>query len=390
VILYKLITGTHLILLKIYVIITDSSLTPESLAITRHQLTTLIRFFQKLQPSKYNHNYVIGPTIQLQSRPKNFLTTNNIYKEVAKSQITQHPDPTTPTISTIITKGQLGGASPTEIIEVETITPPLITRFNNVIYPAETSTKGIINFALHLQERPQWRPRIALPTRLGTHTLEQSLPESYQKLIERAISQDPNQVLLYWINQPAQHITSAHLRELMSHGSMTSDSVLNTFLEILCHDNPISYLSTFFISVLREHKNWSCLRNWFASSELATPSRPTQNSTRPILIPCHVNGVHWVGIVRRIIRNKVCFPYADDLNQETTRIALQQLLATTADAEFYPPNSIWINCKSVTHRPHSNECGPRVLLALTIMSLHPNPLENMLLPYMHNNIAQIC
>jgi hypothetical protein len=176
----------------------------------------------------------------------------------------------------------------------------------------------------------------------------------------------------------------------MSHGSMTSDSVLNTFLEILCHENPTSYLSTFFISMLREHRNWSCLRNWFAPSELATPSRPTQNSTRPILIPCHVNGVHWVGIVRRIIRNKVCFLYADDLNQETTRTTLQELLAATADAEFYPPNSIWINCKSITYRPHSNECGPRVLLALTIMSLHPNPSENMLLPYMHNNIAQIC
>jgi hypothetical protein len=261
VILYNLITRTHLIRLKIYVITTDSTLTLGSLVITRHQLTTLIKFFQELQLSKYNHNYVIGPTIQLQSSQDSFLTTNNIHKEVAKSQITQYPDPMTPTISTIITIGQLGGASPTEIIEVETIIPPLITRFNNVIYPAETSTKGIIiNFALHLQERPQWRPMIALPTRLGTHTLEQSLPESYQKLIERAISQDPNQVLLYWINQPAQHITSAHLRELMSHGSMTSDSVLNTFLEILCHDNPTSYLSTFFISMLREHKNWSCLR----------------------------------------------------------------------------------------------------------------------------------
>jgi len=80
----------------------------------------------------------------------------------------------------------------------------------------------------------------------------------------------------------------------------------------------------------------------------------------------------------------------DDLNQESTKVTLQQLLATTADEPFYPPNAVWINCRSVTYTPHSNECGPRVLLALTIMSLHPNPSENMLLPYMHNNIAQIC
>ncbi|MFN9982605.1 MAG: hypothetical protein ACK53Y_21940, partial [bacterium] len=136
----------------------------------------MFRFFQELQLTKYNHNYVIRPTIQLQSSQDSFLTTNNIHKEVTISLITQYPDPTTPTISTSITIKQQGGASTTEIIEVETIIPPLITRFNNVIYPAETSTKGIINFALHLQERPQWRPRIALPTRLGTHTLEQSLP----------------------------------------------------------------------------------------------------------------------------------------------------------------------------------------------------------------------
>jgi hypothetical protein len=250
VILYNLITRTHLILLKIYVITTDLTLTLESPVITRHQLTTLIRFFQR--PSQYNHNYVIGPIIQLQSSQESFPHSNNIHKKVAKSLIATYPDPTIP-ISTIITITQQGGASTTEIIEVETIQPPLITRFNNVIYPAETSIKGIINFALHLQERPQWRPSTALPTRLGTHTLEQSLPESYQTLIERAISQDPDQVLLYWANQPAQHITSAHLRELMSHGSMTSDSVLNTFLEILCHENPTSYLSTFFISMLREH-----------------------------------------------------------------------------------------------------------------------------------------
>jgi len=238
VILYNLITRTHLNLLKIYVIITDSTQPLKSLVITRHQLTTSIRFIQEPQISKYNHNYVIGTTIQLQSGRDSSLTTNNIHKEVAESQIGQYPDPTPPTIATIINKGQYGGAPTTEIIDVETITPPLITRFDNVNYPAETRTKGIINFALHLQDRPQWRPRIALPTRLGTHTLEQSLPESYQKLIKRAISQDPDQVLLYWINQPAQHITSAHLRELMTHGSMTSDSVLNTFLEILCHVTP--------------------------------------------------------------------------------------------------------------------------------------------------------
>jgi hypothetical protein len=39
--------------------------------------------------------------------------------------------------------------------------------------------------------------------------------------------------------------------------------------------------------------------------------------------------------------------------------------------------------------PHSNECGIRALLALTIQALHPEPAENILLPIMHQNLSQI-
>lgn len=57
---------------------------------------------------------------------------------------------------------------------------------------------------------------------------------------------------------------------------------------------------------------------------------------------------------------------------------------------FYPDDTIWVHCLSHTYHPHSNECGPRSLLALSIMALHPIPSKNILLPYMHHNIAQIC
>lgn len=39
--------------------------------------------------------------------------------------------------------------------------------------------------------------------------------------------------------------------------------------------------------------------------------------------------------------------------------------------------------------PYSNECGPHSILALTVMSCHPLPSENILLVYMDANIAQI-
>jgi hypothetical protein len=39
--------------------------------------------------------------------------------------------------------------------------------------------------------------------------------------------------------------------------------------------------------------------------------------------------------------------------------------------------------------PHSNECGPRSLIATTVLGLHPLPSPHILLPYMHPNIAQL-
>jgi hypothetical protein len=48
-----------------------------------------------------------------------------------------------------------------------------------------------------------------------------------------------------------------------------------------------------------------------------------------------------------------------------------------------------MNCINYTYRPHSNECGPRTLLALTIMMLHPDPTSSILLPFLHHNIANI-
>jgi len=57
--------------------------------------------------------------------------------------------------------------------------------------------------------------------------------------------------------------------------------------------------------------------------------------------------------------------------------------------EFYQSNAIWHNFPSYTYLPHSNECGPHTLMALSVFALHPDPSQNMLLPYMNSNLAQI-
>jgi len=151
----------------------------------------------------------------------------------------------------------------------------------------------------------------------------------------------------------------------------------------------IHYLSTFFVTILCRDKSWTALSSWFTNTGQPTPSSPELNSSKPIFIPCHVNGAHWIGVVRRIVNDKVYFFYADDLNHPPTESAIRHLFDSYANNVFYPRNAKWIRCKSITYRPHSNECGPRTLLALTIMGLHPQPDKHILLPYMNGNLAKI-
>lgn len=56
---------------------------------------------------------------------------------------------------------------------------------------------------------------------------------------------------------------------------------------------------------------------------------------------------------------------------------------------FYPPSAIWITCKTLSYRPHFNECSVRTILALIIQALHPTPMEKILLPLMHKNLPLI-
>lgn len=108
-----------------------------------------------------------------------------------------------------------------------------------------------------------------------------------------------------------------------------------------------------------------------------------------IAIPCYVNNCHWVAVVRREIGRRVIFCYSDDLNCPETERSIRHILSQETCSRFYPSYAKWINCKTYTYRPHSNECGPRMLFATLIMLNHPNPHENILLPYMHPNLAQL-
>jgi hypothetical protein len=67
-----------------------------------------------------------------------------------------------------------------------------------------------------------------------------------------------------------------------------------------------------------------------------------------MILPCFVEGCHWVVVVRREIKEKVLFLYADDLNSITMEANIKELLSTKTSSVFYPSSAKWIKCNNVT------------------------------------------
>jgi hypothetical protein len=78
------------------------------------------------------------------------------------------------------------------------------------------------------------------------------------------------------------------------------------------------------------------------------------------------------------------------MNSSSTESFIMDHLSTSSTSKlFNPSDSVWINCTNLTYLPHSNECGPRRLLALSVLGTHPNPTKVILLHLMHPNLSQI-
>jgi hypothetical protein len=97
-----------------------------------------------------------------------------------------------------------------------------------------------------------------------------------------------------------------------------------------------------------------------------------------------------VGLHRINNNGIITFYYADDLNHPSTEREVKHVISQNTPQEFYPTSAIWISCKTPNFSPNSNECGPRTILALAILSQHPNPHAGALGPYLHNHLAQVC
>lgn len=238
-----------------------------------------------------------------------------------------------------------------------------------------------------------------LPIQCSSHPLDSSISHQDIYMIQssfyHASDQGEEQFLSYNGNPiPLAHNSS--FTDLLTFNSPINDSIIQHVLHILHLSNSsYKYLDTNFSSSLLQKGWYYAYQKFFLhenSSRYAhsTKVKPTLCSDI-ILIAFFVQASHLVVIVRRFIRGIVHFFYTDDLNSLNTYDLIWSLISTSNTSElFHPSDAVWIKVHAFTYVPHSNECGPRTLLALLTIATHPTPNENILLPFMHSNLAQTC
>jgi len=145
-----------------------------------------------------------------------------------------------------------------------------------------------------------------------------------------------------------RNITTKVFRNLVSWDQPIHHKTIILCLEALCSHFSSSYLDQSFFNIL-EIQGWSSVSNRSCQPAHGTMWRPSFD---------HVEKI------KRLLYQGKIYPL------------------------FCPPDSIWMNYKNYTSRPHSNECGPHTILALAVMMQHPSPHPNILLPYLEPNLAQ--
>jgi hypothetical protein len=236
-----------------------------------------------------------------------------------------------------------------------------------------------------------WTPPNQIQYKKSTHLLFTNISQTNINILLRSCQLHPNQTVLRIAKRKDICIRTNHLRNFITYGQLTSDAVISLYLEGFCHQHRLTYLTSFFIPHLKTH-GWTKVRTYFANHQKAHSrriDRPKVSGEPTILIPSFIHNNHWVALVRCEIRQRVYFLYSDDLNNTNTEKEMKSLIRQKTNEEFCPPDSIWMHCKSTTYLPHSSECGPRAILAMVVLATHPNPHPEMLLPLMHDNLAQI-
>jgi len=168
-------------------------------------------------------------------------------------------------------------------------------------------------------------------------------------------------------------MTVQDLCHLLSPTSAINQQAIQLYLHIFCSQFQTTLLDTGFFTQLHQG-GWSRVHSWFSSQKPTSSrrrKRPLLSEESSIYIPCRVNNCHWVAVTRREVGDKVIFLYADDTNNPGKEHMVRNTLSSSHPI-FYPA--------STQYQPHSNECGIRTLLALSIQALYHDSHPDILLP----------
>jgi hypothetical protein len=236
-----------------------------------------------------------------------------------------------------------------------------------------------------------------LPIGSSDHPMERAITFAQIKKVANLLDtpESPNTFKTSFHGDIIPQVRALSFQALMTYGSPIDDTIIHQYLCNLSPANPtIKFLGTNFHREFSKHGWEMAYCKYFLHENSSQYSKcinhkPTLFSLI-IIIPIHVHQSHWVIVTRRIVGDKIFYFYTNDLNSSDTEESLHNLYSPTSSLQFFPSGSSWVHCLSYTYHPHSNECGPRSLIAATIMSLHSSPSRNILVPFMHPNIGQIC
>jgi hypothetical protein len=268
--------------------------------------------------------------------------------------------------------------------------PPTITKWVTL---NDSTTTYINETIIHSQPTQiQWTPEFYTPFHKTPHPLKNLINDVTLQLVKQSCQYCPDNEVLRSIGDTTVIINTDNMRDLISSNNPINDQIITLYLEMISNKYGVACMATSFFPWLVQ-QGWENVLHLFTSHTKRRRrrllNRPFTSGEPCILIPAFVNECHWIAIARREINDRVYFFYNDDTNNPNTEADIRTILQYKTDQDFYPPTATWINCRSTYYIPHSNECGPRTLLALHMMAIHPNPNIDMLTPIMHANLAQI-
>ena len=229
-------------------------------------------------------------------------------------------------------------------------------------------------------------------TLITNHSIEAAILMCNIKQIEVKCNLNSNTNTVHIAYNPEWKVTVQWLQNLVTNGRSVNDKTIMAYLEIICNENPgIFYLPSFSSDQWRK-EGWQKTKKYFYHLTSKRKKSITCLSLEDpiIIIPLHMELCHWVVIIRRKTEEGISFFYVDDMNnQDTMEKVKAYITCEKLDCEFCLASTKWMNCAFTMYVLHHNECCPRTLLHVTIMAYHPKPYQNMLLPAMHLNLANI-